>query len=192
MWYMLLINLLATPGFALTLCMGRFGRRTFQLSGFLGMALCFFLVGATFGTAPQVLLVVIFGLQKIFDSAGPGATTIIIPGEIFPTAVRATCHGASSAAGKLGAFVGMYCFPFVQSAIGFQGVLLLGGALLVAGALLTLALTPPYGEETLRRLAVETQSDIGKTTAVLWGKEMLASSSDACSSSQAAGGAQGV
>jgi MFS transporter, PHS family, inorganic phosphate transporter len=33
---------------------------------------------------------------------GPNAWTFIIPPKIFPTPHRATCHGISAAAGKLG------------------------------------------------------------------------------------------
>lgn len=49
---------------------------------------------------------------------GPNTTTFIIPAEIYPTDVRATCHGISAAFGKAGAAVGaagflklsyMYC-----------------------------------------------------------------------------------
>merc|ERR1712184_67641 len=97
------------------------------------------------------VLVLIFGIQKIFDSAGPGATTFIIPGEIFPTSVRATCHGASAAAGKMGAFVGMYFFPVVESCIGYKGALILGGCIMLVGMCFTMVLTPPYTGETLRR-----------------------------------------
>lgn len=35
-------------------------------------------------------------------------TTFVIPGEVFPTSVRATCHGASAAAGKVGAVIGAF------------------------------------------------------------------------------------
>lgn len=167
-WYMLLVNLMATPGFLITPWMSKFGRKNYQLAGFLGMAACFAAVGAWFETLPQGVLVGIFGFQKIFDSAGPGATTFIIPGEIFPTAIRATCHGASSAAGKLGAFVGMYSFPVVQRYVGDQGVLLIGSVLLLVGFSLTWFLTPPYTEETLTRLQEETRHDFASTTAVLW------------------------
>jgi len=36
---------------------------------------------------------------------GPNATTYIIPGEIFPTRYRASCHGISAASGKLGSIL---------------------------------------------------------------------------------------
>jgi len=173
LWYLVLLYTMAAPGYFLTLCMGRFGRRTFQLAGFLVCACCYFAVGASFGNAPQFLVVFIYGVQKIFDACGPGATTFIIPGEIFPSAVRATCHGTSCAAGKLGAFVGIYLFPFVKAAIGNQGTFFVGGTILSAGSVLTCLLTPPYNEETLQRLRAKTQKDISCTTRVLWGKDLV-------------------
>lgn len=36
---------------------------------------------------------------------GPNATTWLLPGEVFPTDIRATCHGISAATGKVGALV---------------------------------------------------------------------------------------
>jgi MFS transporter, PHS family, inorganic phosphate transporter len=43
------------------------------------------------------------GSHKIL--AGPNATTFIAPAEIFPTRLRATAHGLSAAAGKIGAII---------------------------------------------------------------------------------------
>ena len=36
---------------------------------------------------------------------GPNATTWLLPGEVFPTDIRATCHGISAAVGKVGALL---------------------------------------------------------------------------------------
>jgi hypothetical protein len=47
----------------------------------------------------------VIGLTFFFSNFGPNTTTYVVPGEIFPTAIRATCHGLSAAAGKLGAIV---------------------------------------------------------------------------------------
>merc|ERR1712070_821471 len=107
----ILIIALSTPGYFFTLCVGRFGRRCFQLSGFLGMSACFFAMSSLYGHKAMEVGVVVFGLQKTFDAFGPGAMTFVIPAEIFPTAVRATCHGLSAAGGKLGAFVGTFLLP---------------------------------------------------------------------------------
>lgn len=49
---------------------------------------------------------------------GPNTTTFVIPGEIYPAEVRATCHGFSAAFGKFGAATGAYFFPLV---LGPQG-----------------------------------------------------------------------
>lgn len=168
LWYTQLVNVMAIPGFIMVLWIGRFGRKTYQIVGFFGMTCCFVAVGLTYGRSSTIVIVLIFGFQKIFDSFGPGATTYIIPGEIFPSSVRATCHGASAAAGKLGAFVGLYGFPAVTTAIGKQGTFFIGGALLATGALLTTVLTPSYDDATLTRLRAATQKDITRTTEVLW------------------------
>merc|ERR1712232_972086 len=135
------------------------------------MAVCLIAVGWFYETASEFTLVLIFGVQKIFDSGGPGATTYIIPGEIFPTSVRASCHGASSASGKVGAFVGIYFMPVVQSQLKNSGMLILGGILLLVSMLLTCIFIPPYTEETLSRLRAATKTDISCTTKVLWGME---------------------
>lgn len=47
-------------------------------------------------------------LNVLFSNFGPNTTTFIIPGEIFPPEVKATCHGLSAASGKLGTFVPEY------------------------------------------------------------------------------------
>jgi len=44
------------------------------------------------------------------------ATTWMLPGEIFPTEVRATCHGISAATGKAGALVAGIWFAYLTPA----------------------------------------------------------------------------
>lgn len=39
---------------------------------------------------------------------GPNATTFVIPGEIYPPEVKATCHGLSAASGKLGEWLNVF------------------------------------------------------------------------------------
>lgn len=56
----------------------------------------------------SILFVVIYGLTFFFSNFGPNSTTFIVPGEVFPAEIRATCHGLSSAAGKVGAILGMF------------------------------------------------------------------------------------
>merc|ERR1719221_346019 len=148
------------------------------------MAVCMIAVGLSYESALDphctcifphlpcmLVLVCVFGVQKIFDSGGPGATTFIIPGEIFPTSVRATCHGVSSAAGKLGAFAGMYLFPVVESRVGYPAMLQIGGAIMLVGMAVTAVLTPPYTAGTLQRLRALADGDVSLTTEILWSRE---------------------
>jgi nitrate/nitrite transporter NarK len=48
-------------------------------------------------------------------TAGPNATTFIVPAECYPTRIRATAHGVSAAAGKIGATIAQLAFePLVS------------------------------------------------------------------------------
>ena len=47
---------------------------------------------------------------------GPNATTWLLPGEVFPTDIRATCHGVSAATGKVGALVAGIWFAYLTNA----------------------------------------------------------------------------
>jgi nitrate/nitrite transporter NarK len=68
-----------------------------------------------------------------------------MPSEIYPVAMRATGHGISAGIGKLGAFIGVFLFPLLQSGLGLRGTLLLTAGVSVAGLALTLVLPEPAG-----------------------------------------------
>lgn len=53
----------------------------------------------------QILLTA-YALSFFFSNLGPNTTTYVLSAETFPTEIRATCHGLSAAAGKLGAVIG--------------------------------------------------------------------------------------
>ena len=76
--------------------------------GFSFMVLVFGAMGLFYDwlVKQSVLFVVIYGLTFFFSNFGPNSTTFIVPGEVFPAEIRATCHGLSSAAGKVGAILG--------------------------------------------------------------------------------------
>jgi hypothetical protein len=87
----------------------------------------------------------VFGISYFFSEFGPNVTTFVLPGELFPTSVRATGHGISAGIGKFGAFIGVFLFPVLQSSLGLRGTLLLTAGISVLGALLTLVLPEPAG-----------------------------------------------
>ncbi|OAY84553.1 probable inorganic phosphate transporter 1-7 [Ananas comosus] len=57
--------------------------------------------------------VVMYAFTFFFANFGPNSTTFIVPAEIFPARLRATCHGISAASGKLGAIVGSFGFLYL-------------------------------------------------------------------------------
>ena len=53
-------------------------------------------------------MLALFCLAGFFLNFGPNTTTFIIPGELFPTRYRSTCHGLSAASGKVGAIISQF------------------------------------------------------------------------------------
>jgi hypothetical protein len=72
-------------------------------------------------------------------------TTFVMPSELYPVSMRATGHGISAGIGKLGAFIGVFLFPVLQTSLGLRGVLLLTGVVSLGGLALTLVLPEPAG-----------------------------------------------
>lgn len=103
----------------------------------------------------------LYVLSNLFANFGPNTTTFIIPGEVFPTRYRSTCHGISAASGKLGAIVAQIIFSTLQH----QGsklspqlghVLEIYAAVLLTGLVSTWMLPETRGK-TLEELSNEDQ-----------------------------------
>src|SRR6201996_5920439 len=137
----------AVPGYALAIAkMDRIGHRRLQLVGFILMGACFAVIGLVPGmTTAVVPFLLVYGVSYFFTEFGPNVTTFVLPGELFPTRLRATGHGVSAGVGKLGAFIGVFLFPVLQHSLGLRGTLLLTPGISALGALLTLVLPEPAG-----------------------------------------------
>jgi MFS family permease len=146
----------AVPGYVLAIArMDRFGHRRLQLAGFIMMGVCFAVIGLVPGMTTTVApFLVVYGISYFFTEFGPNVTTFVLPGELFPTRIRATGHGISAGIGKLGAFIGVFLFPVLQASLGLRGTLLLTAGVSVLGALLTLVLPEPAGR-TLEEITGE-------------------------------------
>ncbi len=103
-------------GFALSVFLvERVGRIKLQLFGFLGMTLGLGVL-AWAGDLPKsdqslVMVFVGFAIFNLLVNTGPNATTYLLASELFPTNLRATGHGLASAAGKVGAVIGIFFLP---------------------------------------------------------------------------------
>jgi len=146
----------AVPGYLLAIArMDQIGHRRLQLVGFAAMGACFAVIGLVPGmTTAVVPFLFAYGISYFFTEFGPNMTTFVLPGELFPTRLRATGHGISAGVGKLGAFIGVFLFPVLQGTLGLRGTLLLTAGISALGALLTLVLPEPAGR-TLEEISAE-------------------------------------
>lgn len=118
------------------------GRIHMQMIGFggmaLGMGLLYLATGMTGGATAHLQLILIgFMVFNLFMTAGPNATTFILPTEMYPTQVRAFSAGFAAAIAKIGATISVFMLPVIQSALGVTMVLLLMGTVSLLGLVLT-------------------------------------------------------
>jgi MFS family permease len=163
-----LLSLIALPGYWLSVFfIDTVGRKRLQMLGFSSMAVLFttccfsfpYLMAPEGGLERKYLFLLLYALTFLFSNFGPNTTSFVIPGEIFPPEVRATCHGISAASGKLGAAAGAYLFPLLlgpggsadPTPDGIRLTMLLCGAVAALGALTTWLLTPTYDAGSLAR-----------------------------------------
>jgi MFS transporter, PHS family, inorganic phosphate transporter len=137
----------AVPGYILAIArLDRMGHRKLQLIGFGVMGLCFLVIAAIPGMTTTVApFLLVYGVSYFFTEFGPNMTTFVLPSELYPVSMRTTGHGISAGVGKLGAFVGVFLFPILQSSLGLRGTLLLTAGVSVLGLALTLVLPEPAG-----------------------------------------------
>uniref|UniRef100_M8D9G0 H(+)/Pi cotransporter n=1 Tax=Aegilops tauschii TaxID=37682 RepID=M8D9G0_AEGTA len=139
------------------------GRKAIQFLGFTMMKGLMLVVAGFYHQLTQpgrrIWLVVMYAFTFFFANFGPNSTTFIIPAEIFPAHVRTTCHGISSAAGKVGAIVGTFGFLYASqradgsnetetgypSGIGVRASLFVLAACNVLGIIFTCLLPEPNG-----------------------------------------------
>lgn len=145
----LLLVLIALPGYYCGVALiDRIGRRKLQMGGFIGMTITFLLMGAFMETLEQnvPLFFLLYGLSFFFSNAGPNTTTFVLPSELFPAEIRATCHGLSAAAGKLGAVIGGAALRPVMDGFGLSAVMYFCGIAAILGLIMTYFFIPePLG-----------------------------------------------
>ncbi|EWM22323.1 hypothetical protein Naga_100118g8 [Nannochloropsis gaditana] len=135
----LILALIALPGYFLSVWLiPRLGPRFVQIQGFVICATLYLVLavcGERLTNAGQGgWALVFFGLSFTFFNFGPGATTYLFPSKLFPREVKATLNGVAAAAGKVGGWVGGYCFPLLLDAWTLEGVLGMCAAIALLGA----------------------------------------------------------
>jgi len=137
----------AVPGYVLAIAqLDKIGHRRLQLLGFAMMGLCFLALAAVPGMTTMVVpFLLVFGMSYFFTEFGPNMTTFVMPSELYPVTKRATGHGLSAGAGKLGAFTGVFLFPILSDSLGLRGTLLLTAVASALGFALTRVLPESAG-----------------------------------------------
>ncbi|MEO0408203.1 MAG: MFS transporter [Cyanobacteria bacterium P01_A01_bin.135] len=157
------VDLFLIVGFVCAvLLVERLGRIRLQVIGFGGMAVGLLILAASnalpTGSVGQVGLVLAgFLLFNLMMNAGPNATTFLLSGEVFPTAIRATGAGVAAAVAKAGAVLGTFLLPVLQARWGVAPVLI--GLALCCGlaALVTVAFRVETGGDHARGSATRQQ-----------------------------------
>jgi PHS family inorganic phosphate transporter-like MFS transporter len=152
---LLIFVVFAVPGYAAAAFgMDRLGRKTIQNAGFALMAFSF----ALLALIPDIQklaapFLTIYGLSYFFTEFGPNATTFVYPSEIFPVRVRTTGHGIAAAMGKLGAFAGVFTFPFFMRWHGLPAAEGAAAIVSAAGIVVTTFLLPEPKGKSLEEIA---------------------------------------
>jgi MFS transporter, PHS family, inorganic phosphate transporter len=146
-WTLVIFLVAAVPGYVMAFnTIDRIGRKTLQMLGFICMGACFLIIGVIPNITQTVVpFLLVFSVSYFFAEFGPNNTTFVLAAELFPVNQRATAHGIAAGIAKLGAFISVFLFPFIQLHLGLSGALYITGAFSIAGCLLTLILREPAG-----------------------------------------------
>lgn len=115
-------------------------RVALQNCGFIGAFLGLFVLSASLYLKITPIYPIIFACfltYNVFINMGPGATTYLLPAEIYPSSIRGTGHGLASGVAKLGAFIGTILLPELQQTVGIHVTLFLLSLTLLIGYALT-------------------------------------------------------
>jgi MFS transporter, PHS family, inorganic phosphate transporter len=133
----------AAPGYLLAaVTIDHVGRKAIQMVGFVMMAVTFAAIAFMPDVTKLVVrFIIIYGVSYFFTEFGPNSTTFVYPAEILPVASRTTGHGIA-AAGKLGAFFGVFLFPILMSWGGLTAAEAVAATVSGPGAIVTLTMLP--------------------------------------------------
>ncbi|MBD1910390.1 MULTISPECIES: MFS transporter [unclassified Leptolyngbya] len=138
-----LVDICLIAGFLLAiLLVERVGRIQLQIMGFLGMAAGLTILAASdmLAVGPKVAIALVFIGFFVFNlmmNAGPNATTFLLSGEVFPTAIRASGAGFAAAVAKAGAVLGTFELPILKTTLGIAPLMLLLSLCCVLAAVAT-------------------------------------------------------
>lgn len=138
----------------------RLGPRYTLILGFLTQSVVGFIMAGTYAklSKPSVIgaFVVVYGIFLSLGELGPGNNIGLLAAKTCATGVRGQYYGVAAAIGKIGAFVGVYVFPYIQAAGGtakdtayFQYPFYVSSSLCILAAGLAFFFLPNVGQDTI-------------------------------------------
>lgn len=130
------------------------GRKRLQYGSFIMLmilfgilALCYdTFTGENASTGTNAAFIILYGLTFFFNQFGANSTTYLIPGEIYTSSVRTTCHGISAALGKFGAILVSISYSEIENNKAKMWMAVAFGLL---GLFFTIVFIPTYTSEDL-------------------------------------------
>jgi len=160
----LYLALIALPGYWIaTALIDRIGRRRLQLCSFGLMIASYAACGAAMASLhhSRAAFFALYGLSFLV-AQGANVTTYVLPSELFPATVRATCHGVAAACGRVGAALGGAVMPLILARASLSAAMYACAAISAAGFLWTALLTwetrglpLPISHEFVRRYSLD-------------------------------------
>ncbi len=101
------------------LSIDRFGRKNLESLGFglAGISLLIFAFISLHSVLPFIMIFSAFAMMHFFHNVGPTNITYLYPVELFPTHIRATAMGVSTASSRVGAILGVFAFPLLVNGL---------------------------------------------------------------------------
>ncbi|KAI2633386.1 putative MFS phospholipid transporter [Xylaria nigripes] len=138
----------------------RIGPRYTLILGFLCQSVVGFVMAGNFARLDRAnvigAFVVVYGIFLSLGELGPGNNIGLLAAKTCATGVRGQYYGIAAAIGKIGAFVGVYVFPFIQKAGGtpadtayYQYPFYVSSSLAILGAALAYFCLPHIGQDTI-------------------------------------------
>jgi MFS family permease len=115
------INLFYIPGTVIgAFVVDYLGPKKTMITGLLAQAVIGFIMSGLYSRIAQHIaaFAVVYGIFLSFGEFGPGNCLGILAAKTSPTAVRGQYYGFAAAIGKVGAFVGTYCWKSIVSDFG--------------------------------------------------------------------------
>lgn len=134
----------------------RLGRKTLMLTGSIGLAGIYTLLGLSYFFELKGVLMIVFVVLAIgFYAMSLGPVTWVLLSEIFPNKVRGVAMAVCTAALWIASFLLTYTFPFLNSGLGTGGTFLLYAIICFCGFLFVWRRIPETKGKSLEELEKE-------------------------------------